>query len=66
VPDQSPKAAHVVALLDDQVRLVVSLRPTLVGLAAKDTVGAVGGGVFPTVTVAASVVRPPAPRQVKR
>jgi hypothetical protein len=65
VPDQSPKASQVFAVLDDQVRLVVSFKPTLVGLAASATVGAAGGGVLPTVTVTASVVRPPSPLQVK-
>jgi hypothetical protein len=64
-PDQPSKASQLVAPVDDQLSVVPSLRPTLVGLAINETVGAGGGAWFPTVTVTAWVVMPPIPRQAR-
>ncbi len=59
-PDQAPEAVQAVALLDDHVKLAVPPLVIVLGLAARETVGA--GGV--TETVVACVALPPAPVQV--
>lgn len=61
-PLQPPVAAHAVALVEAQVRVALAPAATLVGEADSVTVGA-GGGVMPTVAIAAWLV-PPAPVQV--
>jgi hypothetical protein len=61
-PDHAPLAVQLVALVDDQVRVLEPPLVTLVGLALIVTVGA-GGAV--TVTVADCVAVPPAPEQLR-
>jgi hypothetical protein len=60
VPDQAPDAVQEVALVDDQLRVEALPLLTVLGLAAKLTVGA--GAVTDTVTDC--VALPPAPVQV--
>jgi hypothetical protein len=60
VPDQAPEAVQVVALVADQVSVELPPLLTVLGLAAKLTVGA--GCV--TDTVADCAALPPAPLQV--
>ena len=59
-PDQAPEAVHEVALVADQVNVELAPLATVLGLAAKVTVGA--GDV--TETVADCVALPPVPVQV--
>jgi hypothetical protein len=59
-PDQAPEAVQEVALVDDQAKLELLPLATVLGLAAKFTVGA--GEV--TETVADCVALPPEPVQV--
>jgi len=59
-PDQAPEAVHEVALVADQVNVELPPLATVLGLAAKVTVGA--GEV--TETVADCVALPPVPVQV--
>jgi hypothetical protein len=59
-PDQAPPAMQAVALLDDHARLAALPLVTVLGLAARLTVGA--GGV--TDTVVDCVALPPPPEQV--
>ncbi len=59
-PDQAPEAVHEVALVADQVNVELPPLETVLGLAARVTVGA--GGV--TDTVADCVALPPLPVQV--
>ena len=61
VPDQAPEAAHDVALVEDQVNVEPLPLATVLGLAAKVTVGA--GEV--TDTVADCAALPPLPVQLK-
>jgi hypothetical protein len=61
VPDQAPEAAHEVALVEDQVNVALLPLATVLGLAAKVTVGA--GEV--TETVADCAALPPPPVQLK-
>jgi hypothetical protein len=61
VPDQAPEAMQVVALLADQINVELLPLATVLGLAAKVTVGA--GEV--TDTVADCAALPPAPVQFK-
>ena len=63
VPDQSPEAAQVVALVEDQISVEDPPLVTDVGFAVSDTVGAVDAV---TVTRADTLVLPPAPVQVRR
>jgi hypothetical protein len=65
-PNQPSNAWQPSASVDDHVSVVLPFRPTLVGLAASETVGAGGGGWLSTTTVTARVVMPPKPRQVRR
>jgi hypothetical protein len=60
LPDQAPEAVHEVALVADQVNVELLPLVTVLGLAAKVTVGA--GEV--TETVADCVALPPVPVQV--
>jgi hypothetical protein len=60
LPDQAPEAVHEVALVADQVNVELLPLATVLGLAAKVTVGA--GEV--TETVADCVALPPVPAQV--
>jgi hypothetical protein len=60
VPDQAPEAVQEVALVADQVNVELPPLATVLGLAAKVTVGA--GEV--TDTVADCVALPPVPVQV--
>ena len=60
LPDQAPDAVHEVALVADQVRVELPPLATVLGLAAKVTVGV--GEV--TVTVADCDAFPPLPVQV--
>lgn len=63
-PLQAPEAVHDVALVLDQVSVLVPPDCTLVGLAVRVTVGA--GGCAPlTVTVTDRCVEPPVPLQLK-
>ena len=62
MPDQPPEAVQVVALVLDQVRVVVPPLLVLVGLAVSATVGA--GVDDDTVTVAELLALPPPPVQV--
>ncbi len=57
-PDQPPDAVHEVALVEFQVRVVVSPVVTLDGLATRETAGR-GGGL--AVTCADALAEPPAP-----
>ncbi len=61
LPDQPPEAVQEVALVDDQVKVDVPPLTTVLGLAAKVTVGA--GEV--TDTVADCDALPPVPVQVR-
>jgi len=61
LPVHAPEAVHVVALVEDQLKVVLPPLVTLEGLALKFTVGA-GGAVTDTVTDC--VADPPAPVQV--
>jgi hypothetical protein len=61
VPDQAPAAVQVVALVADQVSVELLPLLTVLGLAAKLTIGA--GCV--TDTVADCTALPPAPLQVR-
>ena len=61
VPDQAPEAVHDVALVEDQVNVEPLPLATVLGLAAKVTVGA--GEV--TDTVADCAALPPLPVQLK-
>jgi hypothetical protein len=60
LPDQAPEAVHEVALVADQVSVELLPLATVLGLAAKVSVGA--GEV--TETVADCVALPPVPVQV--
>ena len=60
LPDQAPEAVHEVALVADQVNVELPPLATVLGLAAKVTVGA--GEV--TETVADCVALPPVPVQL--
>jgi hypothetical protein len=60
LPDQAPEAVQEVALVADQVNVELPPLATVLGLAAKITVGA--GEV--TETVADCVALPPVPVQV--
>ena len=61
VPDQAPEAVHEVALVDDQLNVELLPLATVLGLAAKVTVGA--GEVTDTVADCAEL--PPLPVQVR-
>jgi len=61
VPDQAPEAVQEVALVEDQVNVEPLPLATVLGLAAKVTVGA--GEV--TETVADCAALPPLPLQVR-
>jgi hypothetical protein len=61
VPAQAPEPVHEVALLEDQVNVALLPLATVLGLAAKVTVGA--GEV--TETVADCAALPPLPVQLK-
>ena len=61
LPDQSPDAVQVAALLEDQAKVELPPLGTVEGLALIETVG----GVADTVTVADWLTLPPAPVQVK-
>lgn len=61
VPDQAPDAAQLVAVVDDQVSVELPPLATLLGLALKETVGA----VTVTDTVAEFDAVPPAPVQAR-
>ena len=61
LPDQAPEAVHDVALVDDQVRVDAAPLVTVLGLAARVTVGA----AVVTETVADCAPLPPAPVHVK-
>ena len=63
VPDQSPEAAQVVALVEDQISVEDPPLVTDVGFAVSDTVGTVDAV---TVTRADTLALPPAPVQVRR
>jgi hypothetical protein len=60
-PDQAPDAVHELALVEDQVKVAPLPLATVLGLAAKVTVGA--GAV--TDTVADCAALPPLPVQLK-
>ncbi len=60
-PDQPPAAVQAVALAEDQVKLEAAPLCTVVGLAARLTVGAAAL----TETVVDCVALPPAPVQVR-
>jgi hypothetical protein len=60
-PDQAPDAVHEVALVDDQLKVEALPLVTVLGLAAKFTVGA--GAVTDTVTDCEAL--PPAPVQLR-
>jgi hypothetical protein len=60
VPDQAPEAVHEVALVADQVTVELLPLAIVLGLTARDTVGA--GEV--TETVADCAALPPLPLQV--
>lgn len=62
LPVHAPEAVHVVALLEDQLKVVPLPLVTLEGLALKLTVGA--GVAADTDTVTDCVADPPAPVQV--
>ena len=62
VPDQSPEAVQVVALVDDQISVEAVPLVTDVGFAASDTVGTCDAF---TVTLADPLALPPAPVQVR-
>ena len=62
MPLQPPLAVQLVALIEDQLRVLVCPEAMLAGLAPKVIVG--GAGVAPTVTVADWLVVPPVPVQV--
>jgi hypothetical protein len=62
LPDQAPEAVQLVALVADQVRVAAAPLFTVLGEAAKLTIGA---GVL-TDTVAVCEALPPAPVQVRR
>jgi hypothetical protein len=60
------EAEQEVALVDDQVSVEDPPLATELGFAARDTVGAGGGGGMPeTATVAEALILPPAPVQVR-
>jgi hypothetical protein len=61
LPDQAPLAVHVVASVDDQVRVALPPLATLVGFAVNVTVGA--GTELVTVTVTDLLALPPSPAQ---
>jgi hypothetical protein len=63
-PDQLPDAVQVAAFVDDQLRVIVLPRASLVGLEVMLTVGAVTTGGALTVTVTLSLTLPPSPSQV--
>jgi hypothetical protein len=69
VPVHPSDAEQLLALEDDQVRVVEPLASTVVGLAESATVGAGGGGggggVVVTVTVAFACALPPGPEQLR-
>jgi hypothetical protein len=60
-PDQAPDAVHEVALVDDQLKVEALPLVTVLGLAAKFTVGA--GAVTDTVSDCEAL--PPAPVQLR-
>jgi hypothetical protein len=60
VPDQPPEAVHAVALVELQLTVEALPLFTVLGLAARVTVGA----AVVTVTVADCVALPPVPVQV--
>ena len=62
VPDQPPEAVHEVAFVVDQLKVELPPLATVLGLAARLTVGAEAAEV--TETVADWVALPPAPVQV--
>ena len=66
LPLQAPEAVHEVALLEDQLSVVLPPLETMVGSALIVTVGAVDpvDGAALTVTVAVWVVLPPVPEHV--
>ena len=64
VPDNPPLPVQLVALVDDQVIVLVPPLETLVGFAVIVTVGAGGGGGADTVTVAEPEAVPPTPVQL--
>jgi hypothetical protein len=63
LPDHAPLAAQLVALVDDQLRVLELPLVTLVGVAFRDTWGLVGAAVTDTVTDFAIV--PPGPEQLR-
>ena len=63
-PDQLPDAVQLAASVEDQLRLIVLPRLTLVGLAVSVTVGGGATGSALTVMVSVSLLLPPAPLQV--
>lgn len=65
LPDQAPDAAQELAFVAVQLSVEDSLAFTLVGFAVSDSVGAGGGGVPETVTVADAFASPPGPVQVR-
>jgi hypothetical protein len=64
VPDQSPEAVQLVALVEDQISVEAAPLVTDVGFAVSDTVGTCDAPV--TVTVADTLALPPAPVQVRK
>ena len=63
-PDHAPDAVQAVAWVVDQVRFELPPLVTVLGLAAREIVGAGAGEL--TVTVADCVALPPEPVQVRR
>lgn len=61
LPDQAPEALHVVAFVEDQLKVALPPLVIVLGLAVKVTAGS--GGV--TETVADCEALPPVPVQVK-
>jgi hypothetical protein len=62
LPDQAPEAVQEVALVEDQVNLELLPLATVLGLAARLTIGVCFGL---TVTVVDCAALPPVPLQVK-
>ena len=63
-PLQPPEAVQAVALVEDQIRVLVAPLVMRTGEAVSVTVGAAGGGTTVTVALATGLV-PPGPEQVR-